>query len=196
MQNLNAIKTYLENKVIRYKMQFNREDSGPLKAKYKDILEEAEDSLNFVLGEIWATEKEKNEYKELEKIITKHEGEKLFPYRCTADKLTIAMGRNLSDVGISKEEARFMLLNDIKAVITDLKKIFPNWSTMTKNRQNALADLRFQLGPSGFRGFEKMIKAILVDDWATAKKQYLDSKYAREDTPNRALWAANTLLRG
>ncbi|MFA6660842.1 MAG: lysozyme, partial [Bacilli bacterium] len=33
--------------------------------------------------------------------LVRHEGLRLKPYRCTADKLTIGIGRNLDDCGIS-----------------------------------------------------------------------------------------------
>lgn len=42
-----------------------------------------------------------------------HERLKLKPYRCSAGKLTIGVGRNLEDKGISEEEALFLLRNDI-----------------------------------------------------------------------------------
>ena len=43
--------------------------------------------------------------------LKRHEGLKLKPYKCTADKLTIGVGRNLEDVGISEEEAEMLLQN-------------------------------------------------------------------------------------
>ena len=42
----------------------------------------------------------------------RHEGLRLKPYRDTAGKLTIGVGRNLDDVGVSEAEA-FALLNYI-----------------------------------------------------------------------------------
>ena len=45
-----------------------------------------------------------------------HEGEKLMPYKCTAGKLTIGVGRNLEARGISKDESDLMLRNDIALV--------------------------------------------------------------------------------
>ena len=38
-----------------------------------------------------------------------HEGLRLKPYRCTAGKLTIGVGRNLETKGLSEEEALFYL---------------------------------------------------------------------------------------
>jgi lysozyme len=131
----------------------------------------------------------------LKKIITDHEEYRRFPYMCTGNKLTIAIGRNIQDVGISEDEAQYILQNDIDAVIIDLIKIFPGYSSFTENRQHCLADMRFQLGPGGFRGFKKMIAAILIDDWIEASMECINSKYAT-DTPSRAVWVAEQLRHG
>ena len=42
-----------------------------------------------------------------------HEGERLFPYKCTAGRLTIGVGRNLDDRGITAEESAYLLGHDI-----------------------------------------------------------------------------------
>ena len=42
-------------------------------------------------------------------LIKKHEGLRLFPYKCSVGKLTIGYGRNIEDTGISKEEAETLL---------------------------------------------------------------------------------------
>ena len=48
--------------------------------------------------------------------LERHEGLRLKPYRDTVGKLTVGYGRNLEDVGISRDEADFMLDNDIDQV--------------------------------------------------------------------------------
>ena len=45
--------------------------------------------------------------------LVKHEGFRLKPYRCTAGKLTIGIGRNLDDRGISQKEDYAILERDI-----------------------------------------------------------------------------------
>ena len=45
--------------------------------------------------------------------LVRHEGLRLKPYRCSAGKLTIGIGRNLDDCGISQSETYVMLINDI-----------------------------------------------------------------------------------
>ena len=49
-------------------------------------------------------------------MLKRHEGLKIFPYHCSQNKLTLGIGRNLEDNGISKDEAYYLLNNDIEAV--------------------------------------------------------------------------------
>jgi lysozyme len=110
-------------------------------------------------------------------FIKMHEGLELKPYRCPAGKLTIGYGRNLEDVGISKEEAEWLLESDISACRRDIYDIFgPGWS-IDYPRLVALIDMRYNLGPSGFRGFKRMIAAIKREDWPAAAWEARDSKW-------------------
>ncbi len=120
----------------------------------------------------------------LKKIITdqliKHEGLKLKPYHCSAGKLTIGVGRNLEERGISEDEALYLLNNDISECIADLKKLFADvneFTTLPEGVQRVLIDMRFNLGGSGFRGFKKMIKAIKEKNFARAALEMQDSKW-------------------
>ena len=120
------------------------------------------------------------EYDTLEQQLREHEGLWLTPYRCSAGKLTIGVGRNIEDVGITIQEAIVLLNNDISACINDLRdSLFgPTlWSSFSYRRQNALIDLRFNLGPNRFRMFKKMIAAVFEGDWQEAAHQLKDSKW-------------------
>ena len=52
-----------------------------------------------------------------------HEGLKLQVYKCTSDKLTIGVGRNIEDRGISEETAMQMLDEDINIVHEELQNV-------------------------------------------------------------------------
>mgnify|MGYP001595207536 CR=1 FL=1 len=112
-------------------------------------------------------------------LITRHEGYRQHPYRCSAGKITIGVGRNLDDVGIDREEARYLLDRDIDRAERDLAT-FPWWVAVDRVRQRALIDKRFQLGPQGFRGFTKMLAACARGDWGTAAAELLDSRYHQQ----------------
>ena len=122
----------------------------------------------------------------LEKLTTmlvEHEGEKLFPYVCPAGKTTIGAGRNLSDKGISQEESRFLLNNDIKECFDDLQTIFIyQFEKFPEAIQHCLIDMRFNLGYSGFRKFKKMIKAVNDRNMEEMIIQMRDSAWYRQVT--------------
>ena len=50
--------------------------------------------------------------KSIKEQLILHEGLELKPYKCTADKWTIGVGRNLEDKGLDEEEIQYLLHND------------------------------------------------------------------------------------
>lgn len=120
--------------------------------------------------------------------LIRDEGLVLKPYRCTADKLTIGVGRNLDGKGINRNEAIFLLDSDIEECFDDLRSsLFPGqYERWSEELQRALLNMRFQLGYCGFRSFQKMIEALRSGDTSWAAIEALDSKWARKDTPERA----------
>ena len=109
-----------------------------------------------------------------------HEGLKLTPYRCTSDKLTIGVGRNLDDRGISEETAMQMLDEDINIVHGELLKLFPSFSDMPEIVQESLVDLAFNMGTPTLMKFKASVAALNSEQWATAADELLDSRYARQ----------------
>lgn len=113
----------------------------------------------------------------LREMLTLHEGLKLNPYLCTAGKTTIGIGRNLDDVGITREEADMMLDHDIDRCIEELDRVLASWRTHDDVRQNVLIELVFNLGITRFLGFRKMIAALSACDYDTAAKEMKDSRW-------------------
>ena len=104
-----------------------------------------------------------------------HEGLRLKPYHCPAGKLTIGIGRNLEDKGITEKEALMLLENDIKECLEDLKTIFNKFDMLPESAQRVLVDMRFNLGHEGFRKFKNMIKAVKQQDFHSAAREMRDS---------------------
>lgn len=67
----------------------------------------------------------------LKQDLVRDEGKRLKPYKDTVGKLTIGVGRNLDDVGISESEAMALLDSDIAAVFAELDRHVPWWRDMT-----------------------------------------------------------------
>lgn len=117
--------------------------------------------------------------KTIEEQLVLHEGLRLEPYLCTANKLTIGVGRNLDDVGVSKSEAMFLLQNDINRVRTPLMRLA--WfSELDEVRQKVVIDMAFNLGYKGLLGFRRTIAAIERKDYKAASREMMDSRWARQ----------------
>lgn len=123
---------------------------------------------------------------QIAQYVQAHEGLSLKPYYCTANKLSIGIGRNLDDRGISKEEALILFSNDLRDAVIDLKRVFGNdFIGFPDGVQLALIDMMFQLGLTRFSGFKKMIEFLKAGNFKEAARELMDSKYARQ-VPNRA----------
>jgi lysozyme len=82
--------------------------------------------------------------------LVRHEGLRLKPYRCTAGKLTIGVGRNLNDCGISQKEAYTLLENDIQSYEQQqLDEIPVIYNALNEVRQSVLLNMCFNLGFEG-----------------------------------------------
>ena len=105
----------------------------------------------------------------LRALLIKHEGLRSKPYLDSVGKLTIGVGRNLDDHGISLDEADLMLANDVDWAVAEVRNVFSSeWPTWNEVRQNAMVDMMFNLGPVRFGQFKKMISAIRAYDWPRA----------------------------
>ena len=113
-------------------------------------------------------------------MLVLHEGLRLMPYKCTAGKLTIGVGRNLDDVGISQDEAMYLLERDIDRVEADLDRTWPWWREMTDARQQVLADMCFNLGLTRLMGFVNTIAAMKVGRYDAAADGMLASLWAQQ----------------
>jgi lysozyme len=115
----------------------------------------------------------------LENMIIRHEGLKLKPYRCTAGKLTIGIGRNLDDNGITEAEARMMCRYDVEVVRTPLLKY--KWFTLLNEaRQDAILDMAFNLGLPRFLKFKNMLQALQDQDYHKAAEEMMTSQWAQQ----------------
>jgi len=117
---------------------------------------------------------------DLRSMLVLHEGLRLKPYRCTAGKLTIGVGRNLDDNGITQAEAFALLENDILAVEADLDRTWPWWREMSEARQQVLADMCFNLGVTRLGGFVNTLAAMKRGDYEAAADGMMKSLWASQ----------------
>jgi len=105
---------------------------------------------------------------------------RLKAYRDTVGKLTIGVGRNLDDRGISKEEAIFMLMNDIAKVRAELEAALPWIDKISPIRQAVLMNMAFNMGIGGLLQFRNTLKFIEQGNFAEASKGMLNSLWAKQ----------------
>lgn len=116
----------------------------------------------------------------LRNTLIRHEGLKLLPYKCTAGKLTLGVGRNIEDRGISKETAMQMLDEDIEICLNELMERLNYFETLPTEVQETLVNLCFNMGISRLMKFQLMLGAIQAGQYELAAKELLDSRYARQ----------------
>lgn len=117
-------------------------------------------------------------------LLIRHEDLKLKPYLDSAKppRLTIGVGRNLDDRGITKAEALYLLENDIRTASEDLLAVIGEGAVHALNeaRHAALVSMCFNLGRARFAKFKATIAAVKAQDWERAADQMLKSLWARQ----------------
>lgn len=120
----------------------------------------------------------------LKGMLIEDEDCKLFPYTDTTNHLSIGVGRNLSERGISSNEAMQMLDNDIMYFTAKLDSLFDFFSQLDDNRKIVLINICFNVGVNGFLGFSRMLQFVKERDFEKASHEILQSKAASQ-CPNR-----------
>jgi lysozyme len=117
----------------------------------------------------------------LKLMLMDHEEFRSKPYRDSVRaKLTIGFGRNLDDVGLSREEAGFLLDNDINAARQECSNTFPWFGGLDQVRQDVIIMMAFNCGLEGLLTFKATIEAIQKNDFQGASKEMLSSLWASE----------------
>lgn len=119
-------------------------------------------------------------------------------YDCPAGKKTIGYGRNIDPkggLGLSDNEAHYLLRNDVKRVLYECMEHVWDFASLSKRRQVALMNMCFQLGVTAFKSFRNMLLALKIQDFETAAKEMLLSKWATQ-TPDRAMKLAKIIREG
>lgn len=133
----------------------------------------------------------------LEDMLIRHEGIVLHAYTDSEGYLTIGVGRLIDkrlNGGITEEEARHLLRNDIQKVVAQAKT-FPWYDKLNNPRKQVILNMLFNLGRPRFSKFKKMIACLEASDYVGAAREMLDSKWARQ-VKGRATELAGIMERG
>ena len=131
----------------------------------------------------------------LKTLLVHHESYRQFPYTDVTGHLTVGIGRNLSDRGISTTEAFYLLDDDVLYFTAKLNHFLPFFPMLNEPRQIALVDMCFNLGIQGLLNFTQMISALERGDYIEAANEMLDSKWALQ-VGQRAITLANIMRTG
>lgn len=128
------------------------------------------------------------------KMLIRHEGYKLKPYRCSANKWSIGIGHNFQDNPLPAHIQKYldehgeitddMVMElfeaDVAQAIRDCRLLYLRFDTFTPNRRAALVDLLFNMGYSRMSKFVNTNKAINEGKWAAASRGIRNSLYYRQ----------------
>ena len=131
----------------------------------------------------------------LKALLIKHEGMRLRAYLCPTGKITVGVGRNLEDLGISESEALILLENDIKRFQYETSKAFPWFLDLSQARRDVITCMVFNMGLDRFLGFRAMIAAIQRGDFDRAASEMLNSRWAAQ-VKGRAVDLADLMRKG
>ena len=112
--------------------------------------------------------------------LRRHEGVKDTLYKCTSDKWTIGVGRNLEDVGLSEEEIDYLLENDIIRTKDLMDNYMPWHKDLDEVRQEALINFVFNVGIGTAMKFKNGMLSLEEGDYSSAAAHMLDSAWAKQ----------------
>lgn len=137
------------------------------------------------------TEEEIREYED-------DEGYRSAVYLDSLGYSTIGIGRLVDrrkGGGISRDEAIFLLSNDLKKVDADLDRALPWWRQMNPPRQRVLRNMCFNMGLATLLTFKNTLAAMKAGDYRKAAAGMLASKWATQ-VKGRAQRLAKTMETG
>ena len=127
--------------------------------------------------------------------LTRDEAVRLKPYRDSVGKLTIGIGRNLDDKGISLAEAQMLLQDDIRDVQAELQRSLPWVYQLDDARRGVLENMAFNMGVGKLMGFHDTLSFIQRGMWEQAANAMMQSLWAKQ-VGARALRLAEQMRTG
>lgn len=135
----------------------------------------------------------------LEDMLIRHEGIRLHAYQDSLGFWTIGVGRLIDQrkgAGITKEEAVYLLRNDMNRCVAEARKAFSWFDKLDNVRQDVIVSLIFNMGVPHLKGFTKMLTAISLKDWETAAEELINSRWRIQVGETRAMELAEMLRTG
>lgn len=116
---------------------------------------------------------------ELEEMLMSQEGFMPTAYEDNG-QLSIGYGRNLVTNGVTKEEALYLLRNDVERVTKALTKKYSVFDELTNPRRAVLISMAYNLGMDNLGSFKEMFKALELRDYPLAAREMRMSKWCNQ----------------
>ena len=133
----------------------------------------------------------------LREQIASDEGLKREVYLCSEGHPTLGIGHLITaddpewqkPVGteVSDDRINQAFDSDIDITIDDCRMIFADFDDMPEEIKLCLANMAFQLGRPSLSKLKRSIAYANESNWSALADEILDSRWAKEQTPHRAL---------
>lgn len=109
--------------------------------------------------------------------LRRDEGVRRFPYADSVGKLTIGVGHNLTDNGLTEVQIEHILADDVAEASTALSML-PWYGGLDEVRKAVLVNMAFNIGVAGLLGFHKMLSLLELGKYDEAAAEMMNSKWA------------------
>lgn len=116
----------------------------------------------------------------IKSLLELHEGRRKLPYVDTVGKISIGIGHNLTDLGLTDSQVDAIFEIDLFAAIETCNRLFPHFNSMDPVRRLVVLDMAFNLGFNKLAGFTNTIGFINDGNYIQAARNMLASKWAKQ----------------
>lgn len=95
-------------------------------------------------------------------------------------KLTIGIGRNLDDKGLSEEESIYLCHNDVTSVTAQLRSRLPFANNLDEARFGVLLNMGFNMGVPRLMDFRQMLGCVQKGDYTKAAAEMANSLWYKQ----------------
>ena len=131
----------------------------------------------------------------LKERLSRTEGVRDRPYVDTVGKITIGIGHNLTDRGITQSTIDSIFTEDISQAEIDANRLGAPYVNLDPIRQTVLIDMVFNMGRDKLLEFHKFLGYLSRRDYQGAADEMLLSTWARQ-VGARAVELANIIRTG
>ena len=133
---------------------------------------------------------------DLQRLLTsvkRHEGFRSEVYKDSLGYDTIGYGTTIKDLVLSEPMASILCEQELFRMALNAYQKFPWLVTADPVVQEVLIEMSYQLGITGVSKFKRALIHLTLEEYDKAADELLDSKWARSDSPQRALELSNRI---